>query len=240
MSSAARTKAPSNKEYPTSDGRPMAETDLHRDLMFDLINTLRDFYADDPNVYVSVNLLLFYVPGDKRRHLSPDVFVVKGVPKQERLNYLTWEEGKGPDVVIEVTSSSTRKEDLNKKFTLYERTLKVPEYFLFDPMGDYLDPPMGGYRLRQGGYQPIRAVKGRLPSRVLGLHLERVGKALRLFDPATDRLLPTSQERVEQAEARVDHAEARVEQAQAENERLRQEVEELRRSLRGGNGRQRS
>ncbi len=27
--------------YPTSDGRPIAETDLHRDLMVDLIETSR-------------------------------------------------------------------------------------------------------------------------------------------------------------------------------------------------------
>ena len=59
-------------------------------------------------VYVSGNLLVYYVPGDRLRHLSPDVFVAKGVPKRERLNYLMWEEGKGPDVVIELTSSSMR------------------------------------------------------------------------------------------------------------------------------------
>jgi Uma2 family endonuclease len=207
--------------------------------MFDLINSLSDFFVDDPNVYVSGNLLLFYAPGDKRRHLSPDVFVVRGVPKHDRLNYLTWEEGKSPDVVIEVTSSSTRNEDVKKKFTLYERTLKVSEYFLFDPLGDYLDPPMRGYRLRRGSYQPIRPVKGRLPSRELGLHLERVGKALRLFDPLTQSILPTSQERVEEAEARAKQAEARAEQVERvrlENERVRRELEELRRRLRGGNG----
>ena len=87
--------------YPTSDGKPMAETDWHRILMIDLIQTLEGWFADDPKVYVSGNLLMFYVEGDRRRHLSPDVFVVKGVPKHERLYYLLWEEKKGPDVVIE-------------------------------------------------------------------------------------------------------------------------------------------
>src|SRR5262249_48387849 len=91
--------------YPTSDGKPMAETDWHRDLMAVLIQTLRAYYCSDSQVYVSGNLLLFYVPGDKRRHVSPDVFVVKGVPKRDRPNYLVWQEGKGPDVVIELTSS---------------------------------------------------------------------------------------------------------------------------------------
>src|SRR5437773_2186379 len=92
-----------NPLYPTSDGKPMAETDWHRILMLILIQTLEAWYADHPMVYVSGNLLLYYVPGDKRRHLSPDVFVVKGVPKGLRLNYILWEEGKSPKLVIEMT-----------------------------------------------------------------------------------------------------------------------------------------
>ena len=163
-------------DYPTSDGRPMAETDHHRKLMYDLIETLDEHFTADPMVYVSGNLLVYYVPGDRLWHLSPDVFVAKGVPKRERLNYLMWEEGKGPDVVIELTSSSMRDEDVDDKFQLYQNNLRVPEYFLFDPHGDYLDPPLRGYRLNRGRYSAIRAVKGRLPSKVLGLHLERQGR----------------------------------------------------------------
>ena len=124
--------------YPTSDGRPMAETDWHRDIMYALIKVLQSFYATDPRVYVSGNLLLYYVPGDKRRHISPDVFVVKGVPNHPRPYYLLWEEKKSPNLVIEVTSFSTRSEDTKKKFLLYQNVLKVQEYFLFDPFEEYL------------------------------------------------------------------------------------------------------
>src|SRR5260370_4266949 len=120
-------------DYPTSDGRPMAETDIHRDLMIDSIQSLEDHYSDDANVYVSGNLLVFYVRGDRRRHLSPDVFVVRGVPKRKRDNYLIWEEGRGPEFVLENTSKSTREEDVDDKFVLYQDELRVPEYFLFDP-----------------------------------------------------------------------------------------------------------
>src|SRR5258707_7998486 len=122
--------------YPTSSKKPMPETDWHRDLMHMLIAILKIFYRAQPRLYVSGNLLLFYQRGNKRRHVSPDVFVVKGVAKGDRPNYLLWEEGKGPDIVIELTSSSTRKADLNKKFNLYQNTLKVKEYFLFDPYED--------------------------------------------------------------------------------------------------------
>jgi Uma2 family endonuclease len=237
-------------DYPTSDGKPMAETDWHRDLMGILIQKLKAFFAPRRRVYVSGNLLLYYVRGNRRRHVSPDVFVVRGVPKHDRPNYLLWEEGRAPQVVIELTSSSTRREDQTTKRTLYQDTLKVREYFLFDPEGDYLDPPLQGYRLRQGRYRPIRAVGGRLPSQVLGLHLERDGPNLLLFDPATGDYLPTPEERAEAAQERAEAAQERAEaaqeraetaeealqesetarqQAETEVERLRREIEELRR-----------
>src|ERR1700726_1977962 len=95
-------KAAADLPYPTSDGKPMAETDWHRDLMATLIQTLSAYYADDPRVYVSGNLLVFYEPGNRRRHVSPDVFVVKGVEKRQRPNYLLWEERRAPQVVIEL------------------------------------------------------------------------------------------------------------------------------------------
>jgi Uma2 family endonuclease len=217
MATATRKKI----DYPTSDGRPMAETDLHRDLMVELIQTLQTRYAEVPNVYVSGNLLVFYKKGDRRRHLSPDVFVVRGVAKHRRDNYLIWEEGKGPEVVIELTSQSTRDEDIDDKYDLYASELHVPEYFLFDPYGEYLQPSLRGYRLREGEYVSIRAVAGRLPSKVLGLHLERHGTQLRLYDPKTGHRLPTPSETV----AREIAARQR---AEAEAERLRRELEELR------------
>lgn len=237
-------------DYPTSDGRPMAETDLHRDLMVDLIQTLQEYYTDDPDVYVSGNLLLYYVEGDRRRHLSPDVFVVKGVPKKRRRYYLLWEEGRGPDVVIELTSASTRDEDVAHKMGLYRDVLKVPEYFLFDPNLEYLDPALQGYRLRDGAYVPIEAVKGRLPSNVLDLHLEQDGASVKLYDPRREETLltPLEQrtpviERLLLAESYLLNAQSRLmreqaarqqeqearQRAEAELEHLRRELEQLRR-----------
>jgi Uma2 family endonuclease len=208
--------------YPTSDGKPMAETDWHRILMNILIETLIDWYAAAPRTYVSGNLLLFYEEGNRRKHKSPDVFVVKGIDKHQRPNYLLWEEGKGPDVVIELTSSSTRREDERDKYQFYQDVLRVKEYFLFDPLGDYLKPPLKGYRLRRGEYHPIRFVAGRLPSHVLGLHLERNGRELRLYDPAAERWLPTPRETTEIARERSRQAEERSRQAE---ERSRQAEE---------------
>src|SRR5262245_15535305 len=145
-------------EYPTSDGKPMAETEVHRDDMIDLIQTLKHRFAKKRRVYVSGNMLLYYVEGDKRKHVSPALIVVRGIPNYKSKYYLLWEEKKSPDLAMELTSKSTRKEDLKTKFSLYQDVLKVFEYFLFDPFGDYLNPPLQGYRLQKGKYVPIQPV----------------------------------------------------------------------------------
>jgi hypothetical protein len=182
-----------------------------------------------PRVYVSGNLLVFYVPGDKRRHVSPDVFVVRGVPKHNRDNYLIWEEAKPPEVVIELTSKTTKKEDLGRKFALYRDQLRVREYFLFDPHQDYLQPQLQGYRLVGEQYRPIKPLAGRLPSKILGLHLEGSGGDLRLYDPAGKQWLPTPEEArqlAEQASQQAEQGRLQAEQARQEAEQARQQAEE--------------
>ena len=98
--------------YPESDGQPVAETDVHRTLMFELIGMLQTFFRADPHVYISGNLFVYYQEGDPRQVVAPDVFVVQGVRNQPRRIYKLWEEGEAPAVVFELTSRSTRREDL--------------------------------------------------------------------------------------------------------------------------------
>jgi Uma2 family endonuclease len=197
--------------YPTYAREPMPETDWHRDLMVNLIMSLRFYFASIKRVaYVSGNILVFYERGYKRRHVSPDVFVARGVAQHDRPNYLIWEEARGPEFVIELTSSTTRRNDQVTKMRLYRETLKVREYFLFDPLDEYLTPRFQGYRLRGEEYVPIRPRDGRLPSQVTGLHLEPHGSELRLWNPATGAWVPTEPERREQAEERIRQLEAEL------------------------------
>ncbi len=233
---------PPEVDYPTSDGKPMGETDLHRSVMVEAIETLKLYYAAQ-QVYVSGNILLYYRRGNKLRHVSPDVLVVRGLEPRNRDSYLLWEEGRAPNVVVEVTSQSTRDEDLTDKLEIYRDEVEVAEYFLFDPRGEYLDPALQGYRLSGGRYLRIKPVAGRLPSEELGLHLEAHGSRLRFYDPTGQRWLPTPEEaRLEemairrQAEAALQEKEAALQQseairrqAEAEAERLRQELAALRR-----------
>ena len=229
-------------DYPTSDGKPMAETDLHRSVMFAAIETLKLHYAGQL-VYVSGNLLLFYRPGNKRRHVSPDVMVVRGLEQRDREHYLLWQEGLPPNVVIEITSQSTRDEDLQDKLEIYRDEIEVAEYFLFDPRSEYLDPALQGHRLSRGRYEPIVPIGDRLPSAGLGLHLEADGSRLRFYDPARQRWLPTPEESrletlaaleqkdvaLQRQQAALQRSETARRQSEAEAERLRQELAALRR-----------
>ena len=227
-------------DYPTADGQPMAETEWHLWNMIWLVQALSNWFADEQQSYVGANMFLYYVEGNRNRHVAPDVFVVRGVPKRRRAYYLLWEEGRPPDVVIELTSRSTREEDEKDKFRIYRDEVGVREYFLFDPHMEYLDPPLKGFRLRDGQYEPIEAVDGRLPSERLGLHLERSDWILRLWDPGTGLWLPLPEEEIEQAKAgqrqiavALEQAEAARRQAEAEADRLRHELDELRRGRSG-------
>jgi Uma2 family endonuclease len=214
-------------EYPESDGKPLGETEWHVWEAFDLIGAIKDHFRDTADAYVNSNLFLYYERGNPRAVICPDVFVVRGVPKHERRIYKLWEEGRPPSLVIEITSDSTRDEDLRKKKDCYER-LGVEEYFLSDPLGEYLNPPLQGFRLAAGKYRRIEpGPDGALESRTLGLKLHREGKRIRLTDAATGEPLLRSLEARAQAreeeEARRE-AEARLRAAEEEIARLRREI----------------
>jgi Uma2 family endonuclease len=205
-------------EYPESDGKPMAESDVHLEVMLALIQGLKDHFSQTSDVYVAGNLLLYYEQG-KRSSVAPDVFVVRGVPNHKRDTYLLWREGKAPCFVLEITSKSTRDEDLSKKKLVYAR-LGVEEYFLFDPRGEYLEPQLQGFRLSRGKYQPIApASDGSLVSRSLSVSFRPDGEALRPSDVATGRALHSYGD----WKARAMEAEERARALAEEVERLRAE-----------------
>jgi Uma2 family endonuclease len=209
-------------DYPESDGRPLGETDWHRREIVDLIYALEKRYENVPDVYVSGNLLMYYIEGDNTKSICPDVFLVEGVAKEERPVYKVWEEGKGPSLVIEMASKTTWEKDLDEKMETYGR-IGVVEYFLFDPVDLYLHPRLQGFRLTGGRYYPIpAAVDGSLVSQVTGLRLKLESERLRLMDLASgEKLLWAAEER-----AARQAAEARALAAEEEIVRLRRELAE--------------
>ena len=200
--------------YPSSDGKPMAETDRHRKLMVDFIQMLEHHFREANNIYVSGNLLIYYEEGNPRKSIAPDVFVVFGVGKKPRRTYLTWEEGNTPDFVLEVASPSTYQQDLGPKKELYASVLTVKEYYIYDPYGD-ITPSFIGYQLVGGEYQEIAFMEDRLQSAVLGLELGEYEGELRLYNPTTQQWMQPPEERAERAEAELAKALAELERLRA-------------------------
>ena len=204
-------------EYPESDGQPMAETELHRDLMMDSILTLKARFQDLLAVCVSGNMFMYYAIGDASRSVSPDVFVTFGIERKQRRIYRVWEEGKPPDFVLEFSSKRTVSNDLGAKKNLYAEVLGVREYFLYDAERKYLPTPLMGFRLVGTEYVPILPEPdGKVFAETLGLSLGLRGDGFGFYEPIAGRWLETP----------MDEAAARAEEAAALAERLEAEAEQ--------------
>ena len=130
-------------EYPTSDGRPVAETPLHYRRLADAAHALTTLFDSRPDAYVGVNMLVYDEPGNPRRHLSPDIFIAFGVEDRYRDIYKLWQDRR-PSFILEVTSKTTRREDERKR-SRYARW-GVEEYFMYDPRAEYMNPALAGLR----------------------------------------------------------------------------------------------
>ncbi|HHJ07320.1 MAG TPA: Uma2 family endonuclease [Anaerolineae bacterium] len=238
-----KTAHPQKIIYPESDGKPMGETDAHITALIYLMNALRDHFRDNPQVYVAGNMFLYYEEGDPAAVVAPDVFVVKGVTKYKRRTYKMWEEKQAPAVIFELTSRSTRLDDLGSKRVVYEM-LGVQEYYLFDPYGEYLEPRLWAYQLERNddGYSEYLRIMGNtVYSPALDLNLFPDGDLLRLQTPKTGEKLLSDLEaqaaRRAEAEARRAETEARRAEtearraAEAEAAHLRAELARLQAAL---------
>jgi Uma2 family endonuclease len=206
-------------EYPESDGKPMGETDIHRAWMNRLYELMRHRYAGQ-QVYIGCDLLVYYEQGNPLKYCVPDVFIVKGSDPGHRRTFQIWKEGRAPDVVFEVTSRGTSREDLIFKPQSYAR-MGVKEYFLYDPTAEYLKPPLKGFRLAEDTSEPIaKDGQGRLESRELGIRLWLEHEGLILADAVTGERLLTAEEA---ADKRADAAEAEIRRLREELSKLRQQ-----------------
>ncbi len=201
--------------YPESDGEPMAETDFHGNLLMNLRMALDVFFADREDVYVTGNIMFYYVEGEPKEVISPDVMVCFGIPKGDRTSYKTWEESDVvPWVVIELSSRGTWRKDCVEKKALYEM-LGIKEYYIFNPLEPKAAPAFTAYRLENGGFSAVKIENNRVKSEVLGLELVVENRALRLFNPATNQFLKTTSELAQENDF-----------LKAENERLRELLKE--------------
>ena len=224
--------------YPDSDGKPMAVSDLHRRILTRTLQVLDTHFEEKPEVYVSGDILMYYVEGDPRKSVSPDVLVAFGLGKKLRRTYLVWQEGKVPDFAMEFSSKGTYRNDLGHKMELYA-ALGIQDYFLYDAEGLYLPSSIMGFTLIEGSYVPISAgTDGGLHSTALDLDFHAGDVGLGLYDPGAGAWLQTPAEsavrRAELAETRAEQEALRADlealarqKAEAEVAELREEIERL-------------
>jgi Uma2 family endonuclease len=229
------TKIEHEPFYPASDGAPMGETTVHVEAIFLLHMALQEFFRARRDVLVASDLFWYWEKGNPASCCAPDTMVVLGTDPGDRRSFFSWREKKPtPNTVFEIASENTWRENMDAKRELYER-LQVPEYFIFDPLVEFLNPPLRGFRLRGKTYRPVKpAADGSLVSKELGLRLVPAERMLRLIDAQTGEKVLTPYELVEQAKQSAEQERQRAEQqaqraVQAEQlaERERQERQAL-------------
>lgn len=171
-------------EIPPSDlwsDEPPLESDLHRQQIDFLIDCLNWWWRERNDFYTSGNLTIYYSPDQikSRDFRGPDFFVVLGTERKPRKSWVLWaEQGKYPNVIVEILSDSTAAIDRGLKKQLYQDTFRTPDYFWFDPNSlEFV-----GFHLVDGQYQPIEPnSEGWLWSQQLELYLGIQEQKLRLF-----------------------------------------------------------
>jgi Uma2 family endonuclease len=203
--------------YPSSDGKPMAETDFHVLTIRLLLDALDDVFAARNDVYVAGNVNWFWEQGNPRRRRAPDAMVVFGVEKGPRRSFRSWNEGGAvPAVCFEMASARTWRANLGPIREDYE-SAGVREYFVFDPTRDYLDAPLVGFRRRGRRFRPIRPDQvGGMVSEELGLCLVPEGLMLRLVRPETGERVLTREEQTAAERAKVSALSAEVARLKAQ------------------------
>jgi Uma2 family endonuclease len=207
---------PSQEQLPCRDGVPM-ETQRHKMQMDLLLETLYAWLAAKDNGYIGGNMFVYYSSSQLKNQdfKGSDFFAVLDVPKAERKSWVLWEEGKSPDVVIELLSESTAEQDKNGKKLVYQDQMRVPEYFWYDPF----DPAdWRGFRLVGGVYQDMELdVDNRYISEKLGLALVRwsgdyndVEAVWLRWETLAGVLMPTKSELLQQAQGQADRLAAKL------------------------------
>ena len=220
--------------YPSSDGKPMAETPVHARCMVLLFQALEDFFRSRPDVYVALNMNWYWEQGNPRARRAPDVMVIPGVGQRDRNSFRSWNEGGAvPAVCFELASLKTWRKNLGAVRDDYEAQ-GVREYFIFDPRVQFLDDALTGYRLRGGRYVSIRPDReGAMESRQLSLRLVPEGEMLRLIDLTSGERVLTRDERIDQEKARAAVQTARADALAAEVARLKVQLKAAGKSTNG-------
>ncbi len=191
----------------------MGEGRLHKKAKSSAIDALGlHFKTIGRTVYLAEELAVLY-PGEKP--FSPDVLAVLDVEQpedDERMAWVVADEGKGPDLVLEVLHHGDRDKDLVENVARYAH-LGISEYFVYDRLRQQIH----GYRLTgpdASRYQPIVPQLGHYRSGVLGLDLAIIGDNLRFL--SGEATLPVSADLIGRLQGMMENLQTKAQQAQAQ------------------------
>ncbi len=208
--------------YPEEREDDMGESSVHIKLLAEFLNILKVFYKDRQDVFLSANMNLYYEEGNSRRWYAPDLLVAFGVPNVERSSYLIWRERVCPQVIIEIASEKTWRNDIDEKLRTYEEA-GAEEYYVLDPEFAYLPAPLMAFRREGENLVEINVINERIFSPRLDLEIVREFDTFRLFNINTNEFLLT----LEESEAQKQEYKLRAEFAESELEILKAEIERL-------------
>ena len=234
---------PEEDEVPLENHYHRLQINLLHELTYQLFKNRTDFYCGG-NMFLYYDLkqaekVIQFVQGQRRRapYKGPDFFVVLGGVDgtKDRKRWVVWHEGgRYPDVIIEITSPSTKSKDTKDNLLLYSKVFRTREYYWYDEGSGELV----GYRLQGDEYVPIvPSARGWLWSEVLGVWLgvsdaPFLGWRYRWlrFYREDGSLVPTNAELAEAERQRAEQERLLREQEQqrAEQERLLREQEQQR------------
>jgi len=184
-----------------------------------LIRSLQEGFGEREDYFAGGNMFIYYSSEQVRNKefRGPDFFAVLNVDgKTDRQGWVVWEEnGRYPDVIVELMSPSTARIDKGIKKDIYEQVFRTPDYYIFDP---FAPDSLQGWHLN-GQYQELtKNERGWLWCESLGLWLgtwsgeiqRETAVWLRFYD-GDGKLVPLPEEAAEQ---RAEAAERELKVAQ--------------------------
>ena len=223
---------PDPVHYPESDGRFLPENHLQARAIISVRNALNLHLRHLQNAVLEGNQFIYYRPGDAKKWVAPDVYVLLDHVWKCRSPYRIWVEGKAPDFVLEVISPESEIRNRGDRKALYGE-LGVREYFVFQPDEARPGERLVGYRLWDEEYVELRpdphsGPERELRSKTLGASLRIAGPLIRVRNLDTGKDYRSHRELymvVENARARVEAARARAEAARARVDETRARVD---------------
>jgi len=202
------------------------ESSLHYLQLAILVSCLEWLWQGRQDYFIGANLTVYFSRNQLKQEdvRGPDFFLVRSVSNHPRRSWVVWEEdGKYPDLVIELLSESTVATDRTIKKQLYQDRWRTPEYFWFSPDTQ----EFAGWRLMGHTYEAIDAnEQGWRWSQELELYLGVFNGQLRYFSQ-TGELVPTPAEAAQQERQRANQEQQRADQEQQRAQRVAARLQAL-------------